>query len=91
MTPNWQQDTGSFVDSPVVPLGDGGLILAATWGGETAVIWVGPSTVNPAAVLPKLTAVAPVRFVPVMVTNVPPTSGPLVGLIAVTVGAATKV
>ena len=43
---------------------------------------------SPAAV-PNLTAVAPVRSVPVMVTLVPPVVGPLVGAMAVTVGAAT--
>ena len=32
------------------------------------------------ALVPKLTAVAPVKLVPVMVTVVPPASGPVVGL-----------
>ena len=35
---------------------------------------------------PKLTAVAPVKLVPVMVTTVPPAVGPLLGLTPVTVG-----
>jgi hypothetical protein len=35
-----------------------------------------------------VTDVAPVRFVPVMVTEVPPAVEPLVGEMAVTVGAA---
>ena len=35
---------------------------------------------------PKLTAVAPLKLVPVMVTTVPPVVGPLLGLTAVTVG-----
>ena len=35
---------------------------------------------------PKLTAVAPVKLVPVMVTEMPPASGPATGLTAVTVG-----
>jgi len=35
---------------------------------------------------PMVTAVAPVKFVPVMVTAVPPAVVPLVGEIAVTVG-----
>jgi hypothetical protein len=39
-----------------------------------------------AAVAPNFTAVAPVKFVPVMVTTVPPAVGPLVGLTDVTVG-----
>ena len=45
-------------------------------------------TIVPAAV-PNSTAVAPARFVPVIVTVVPPAVGPDVGLTAVTVGAAT--
>ena len=40
-----------------------------------------------AAVVPKSTAVAPVKLVPVIVTEVPPASEPLVGLMPVTVGA----
>ena len=36
--------------------------------------------------LPNFTAVAPVKLVPVMVTGVPPASGPLVALRPVTVG-----
>ena len=47
-------------------------------------------TVKPvAAVAPKVTAAAPVKLVPVMVTVVPPPPGPEVGEIDVTVGAAT--
>ncbi len=42
-----------------------------------------------AALAPKSTAVAPVNPVPVMVTDVPPAAGPVFGLTAVTVGAAT--
>ncbi len=44
-----------------------------------------------AAVAPNLTAVAPVKLVPVMTTLVPPVSGPDVGASPVTVGAGTKV
>src|SRR5262249_3934951 len=41
--------------------------------GEVAVIWVALSTVKePAALLPNLTAVAPEKLVPVMVTLLPP-------------------
>jgi hypothetical protein len=55
--------------------------------GLVAVTDVGLLTVTPvAAVVPKSTAVAPVRFVPVMVTLVPPAVGPEVGLTPVTVG-----
>jgi hypothetical protein len=58
--------------------------------GAVAVIEVALLTVNEVALLlPNLTAVAPVKLVPVIVTLVPPEAGPLVGEIAVTVGAAT--
>ena len=43
----------------------------------------------PAGLQPKLTALAPEKLVPVMVTVVPPASGPAMGLTAVTVGAAS--
>ncbi|PIT03974.1 hypothetical protein TSA1_26780 [Bradyrhizobium nitroreducens] len=58
--------------------------------GDVAVIWVAELTVKPVAgVAPKVTAVAPERLVPVMVTVVPPAPGPDVGEIEVTVGAGT--
>ena len=51
-------------------------------------IWVALSTVKPAAaVAPKATAVAPVKLVPVIVTEVPPASGPVAGDTDETVGA----
>ncbi len=60
--------------------------------GSVAVIVVELTTVKLAAfVAPNLTAVAPIKFVPVKVTVVVPPSGPLVALMEVTVGAATKV
>src|SRR4030081_2648941 len=66
--------------------------VPALWAGEVAVIDVALLTVNViAAVAPKLTAVAPVKPVPVIVTDVPPAAGPFVGLTFVTVGAATNV
>ena len=55
--------------------------VPALWAGEVAVIDVALLTVNvAAAVAPKLTAVAPVKPVPVIVTDVPPAVGPFVGL-----------
>ena len=58
--------------------------------GDVAVIEVDETTVKAvAAVVPKFTAVAPVKPVPVMVTAVPPVAGPVAGLTDVTVGAAT--
>jgi hypothetical protein len=55
--------------------------------GEVAVIEVSELTVKLAAeATPKRTAVAPVKPVPVMVTVVPPASGPAIGVTALTVG-----
>ena len=58
--------------------------------GAVAVIWVALlTTMTPVAlVAPNLTAVAPVKLVPVIVTLVPPAVGPADGLTLVTVGAA---
>ncbi len=58
--------------------------------GAVAEICVAEFTVKlVAAVDPKATAVAPVRLVPVMVTKVPPTYDPELGLIEVTAGGVT--
>jgi hypothetical protein len=57
--------------------------------GTFAVIRVAESSVNPAAVPLNVTAVAPVRFVPVITTDVP--IPPLVGTKLVIVGAAITV
>src|SRR5690242_12617853 len=58
--------------------------------GTVAVIWVPEVTVNVAAATPlKVTAVAPVNPVPVMLTDVP--GGPEVGVNEVTAGAAVTV
>ena len=55
-------------------------------------IWVAELTIKAvAAVPPNVTPVAPVNPVPVMTTEVPPATGPLVGLRLVTVGTATYV
>ena len=55
--------------------------------GETAVIVVGDSTVKLAALVPpNFTAVASLRFEPVIVTVVPPVEGPVVGEMLVTDG-----
>src|SRR5438874_1006639 len=57
-------------------------------GGEAAVIWESLLKVKDVAgVFPKLTAVAPVKLVPEIVTLVPPAAGPEDGLTPVTVGA----
>src|SRR5262249_36589032 len=58
--------------------------------GAVMVICVSLLTVNPfAAAPPKVTPVAPIKWVPVIVTSVPPAVGPIVGVMFVTVGAAS--
>jgi len=65
---------------------------AADSAGAVAVIEVAEFTVTPvAAVDPNLTVFPEANPVPVMVTDVPPAVGPLVGLTAVTVGGVTYV
>jgi len=55
--------------------------------GETAVIEVAELTVKLVALAePNLTAVAPLKFVPVMLTEVPPVTEPSLGLTFVTTG-----
>jgi hypothetical protein len=67
-------------------------IVPAVPAGLVTVIWVALFTVIPVPlVAPNWTAVAPVKFVPVIVTAVPPVVGPLVGVIPVMVGGATYV
>ena len=57
-------------------------------GGETAVIELGEFTTKVKAfVEPNLTAVAPLRSIPLMTTEVPPFSTPSPGLTPLTVGA----
>ena len=58
-------------------------LTAAEWCTELGYrsFWVAETTVTlVAATPPKLTPVAPVKFVPVIVTDVPPTSGPAFGV-----------
>ena len=53
----------------------------AAWAGVTAVICEGLTTVRlVAAIPPKVTVVAPVRFVPIITTFVSPVFGPDVGV-----------
>lgn len=62
-------------------------VAPAVPAGAVAVIDVSEISENVVALtVPKSTAVAPVRPVPVMVTLVPPSTGPEDGLIAVTTG-----
>ena len=61
---------------------------SAVWTGAVAVIEVLFATATPvAAVPPKLTVAPAKKFVPVIVTPVPPPAGPVLGVIIVTVGA----
>ena len=61
--------------------------VPAAWALVLALMVVAPVTVNVVAVVvPNLTAVAPVKLVPVMVTVVPPAMGPAVGVKLVMVG-----
>ena len=81
----------SAVTVALVPLGVVTKMLwtSAAWAGDTAVIFVADTTVKLVAdTAPNSTAVAPVRFVPVTVTVVPPAVGPELGDTFVTVGAA---
>jgi hypothetical protein len=60
--------------------------VAAAWAGEVVVILELETAVKETAVVPKCTAVAPVKWVPVIVTRVPPAIGPEVGETAWTAG-----
>jgi hypothetical protein len=58
--------------------------------GLAVVICVAELTAKDAAAMPpKFTTEAPLKFVPVITTEVPPAVDPLLGLTAVTVGAGT--
>ena len=75
-----------YWSAPVVALVPPG-VVTVTWtvpavpAGAVAVIWVALMTVKWWRLsAPNLTAVAPVRLVPVIVTEVPPAVGPAAGL-----------
>jgi hypothetical protein len=65
--------------------------VPALSAGAIAVIWVAVLTENEAAVEPNITTLAPMKFVPVIVTDVPPPVGPALGLTPETVGVAKYV
>ncbi len=78
-------------DVPVPPTVVTLTVTAPVPAGDVAVIWVAELTVKLVALVPpNLTAVAPVKSVPVMTTLVPPAAGPDVGARPVTVGAARR-
>src|SRR5262249_59346543 len=63
------------------------IVSTASAAGDAAVIDESSFTVNPAGVSPKLTAATSMKFVPVIVTSVPPLTGPRPGLMPDTAGA----
>ena len=78
------------VFAALVPLGivTRTLAVPAVPAGVVAVMLVGLTTVTPVAATPAMvTAEAPVKFVPVIVTLVPPKVVPVAGAMLVTVGA----
>jgi hypothetical protein len=66
------------------------IVKQPTAGVEHSTKVVGVPALN-SAVVPISTAVAPLRFVPVIVAALPPAAAPLVGLMLVTVGAVGSV
>ncbi len=83
---NWSAAEVALVPTGVVTVTS---TLPAAPPGAVTVIDVAEAAVMVPAVVPKLTAVAPVNAVPVRVTVVPPDSGPATGLTPVTLGAAS--
>ncbi len=84
---NWSAAPVALVPTAVVTVTSTG---PAAPGGEVAVSWVEEVTVYvPAATAPKSSALAPVNPVPVTLTEVPPAGRPAMGLMALTVGAAS--
>ncbi len=75
-----------------VPLWVSGLVTVTStgpgaWAGVVTVMVVALTTVTPVAAMPPKVTVAPLtKFVPVIVTTVPPVSGPLFGETELTVG-----
>lgn len=83
---NWSAEDFGLVPTGVVTMMS---TVPAAPAGDVAVIWVALLTVKlVAGALPNTTAAAPVKFAPVMVTTVPPASGPLLGFTRVTAGPA---
>src|SRR5262249_33719505 len=64
------------------------LTVPAAWAGVVAVSWVALTNVTFVAAVPPNVTVAPLtKFVPAIVTAVPPATGPLFGVTLVTPGA----
>jgi hypothetical protein len=87
---NWSAELVALVPAGVVTVMS--TVPWASAGEMAAVIEVPEVTVKPVAALaPKLTAVAALKFAPVMATEVPPVVYPLVGVTMVTIGALSKI
>jgi hypothetical protein len=85
VTVKWSEEDVAEVPAAVVTVMS---TVAAAWGGATAVICVALLTTTVlAGTLPKFTWLVLLKFVPVMVTTVPPPPGPDDGDTAETVGA----
>ena len=81
---NWSAELVALVPLEVVTVTS---TVEADPAGEVAVSWVAELTVKlVAAVVPNSTVLVPVKSEPVMVTVVPPASGPATGLRAVILG-----
>ena len=85
---NWS--AAEVADGPPGPVTVTSTVPAAS-AGLVAVISVAETITWVAAIVPKSTAVAVLKPVPMIVTEVPPAIGPAAGLTAVTVGAARAV
>ena len=81
---NWSAELVALVPPGVVTVTS---TVPAAPAGLVAVTWPALSTLNEAALPPKLTSVAPVKSVPAMVTEVPPAVDPLLGETPLTTGA----
>jgi hypothetical protein len=82
---NWSAELVALVPPGAVTVM---LTVPADSAGDVTAMEVDVEVQEPTAVEPNLTALALVKLVPVMVTEVPPAVEPEVGLTPVTVGAA---
>ena len=83
---NWSAELVALVPPAVVTVT---FTVPADSAGDVAVIEVAELTVTAVPVtVPNITVAPVAKFVPVMVTLVPPVVGPEVGLMAVTAGTA---
>jgi hypothetical protein len=86
---NWS--AAEVADAPPTVVTTTSTVPADAAAGVTDVIVVEFTSVNDCATEPNISCVAPVKFVPVIVTCVPPVVGPELGLTDVIAGAGTYV